>query len=171
MLFWGREIFGYSYPEGEPFWYKKADGTYTASPKTEHYTLIFHTFVFMQVFNEINARKLGIKEYNVFKGFFNNFMFLFIIIITIVVQIVLVQYGGQPTRTSPLSWEQHVMCIVIGMFSIVQGFIVKALIPVSWFNKLHMKEEVMSDEEEKEAFTTQFRKSFRASHKKPSSHF
>jgi hypothetical protein len=30
-----------------------------------------------------------------------------------------------------------------------------------------MKEEVMSNEEEKEAFTTQLRKSFRSSHKLP----
>jgi len=30
------------------------------------YTMLFHAFVFMQVFNEINSRKLGEKEYNVF---------------------------------------------------------------------------------------------------------
>jgi Ca2+ transporting ATPase len=44
----------------------------------------------MQVFNEINARKLGLKEYNVFAGFFNNFLFLGIIIGTIIVQYFLV---------------------------------------------------------------------------------
>lgn len=47
--------------------------------------MIFHTFVMMQVFNEINSRKLGANEYNVFKGFFNNLLFLVIMIITIVV--------------------------------------------------------------------------------------
>ena len=31
----------------------------------------------MQLFNQINARKLGDKEYNVFAGFFSNKMFLF----------------------------------------------------------------------------------------------
>lgn len=169
FLFWGQQIFGLEYPENEPFWYRNSTtGEVIASKKTEHYTLMFNTFVFMQVFNEINARKLGPNEYNVFKGFFNNFMFLFIIILTTVVQIVLVQYGGVPVRVAALSMEQHIICILIGMFSIIQGFLVKALLPVSWFNKLHMKEEVMTDEEEKEAFTTQFRKSFRASHKKAS---
>ncbi len=44
----------------------------------------------MQVFNEINARKLGAYEYNVFKGFFNNGLFLFIMVVTIIVQIVMV---------------------------------------------------------------------------------
>jgi hypothetical protein len=57
------------------------------------------------------------------------------------------------------------MCICIGIFSIVQGFIVKAILPVSWFSKWHMNEEVMSDEEEKEGFTASLRKSYRQSHK------
>jgi len=67
--------------------------------------MIFNTFVFCQVFNEINSRKLGEKEYNVFAGFFNNFLFIFIIVLTIVVQIILVEYGGQPIRCCSLSWN------------------------------------------------------------------
>jgi len=47
-----------------------------------HYTQVFNTFVFMQIFNEINARKLGAHEYNVFEGFFNNWLFLGILIFT-----------------------------------------------------------------------------------------
>lgn len=38
-------------------------------------TIVFNTFVFMQVFNEINCRKLKSEELNVFKGFFNNWIF------------------------------------------------------------------------------------------------
>jgi magnesium-transporting ATPase (P-type) len=60
------------------------------TPKCYHYTMIFNTFVFMQVFNQINARKLGVYEYNVFRGFFNNWLFLFIMIVTIGVQICMV---------------------------------------------------------------------------------
>jgi hypothetical protein len=44
---------------------------------------------------------------------------------------------------------------------LVNGVLVKLFLPVSWFEKLHMKEEAMTDEEEKNAFTTSFRKSFR----------
>ena len=137
--------------------------------KVEHYTLIFHTFVFMQVFNEINSRKLGAYEYNVFKGFFNNTLFLLIILFTIGVQCVLVQYGGQSVRTAPLTWEQHAMCIAIGFFSLFQGVIIKAVMPVSWFTRLHMKEEPMTEEQAQLAYTTTFRKSFRAS-QRASSH-
>ena len=58
----------------------------------------------MQVFNEINSRKLGSHDFNVFKGFFNNLLFLAILVATIVVQTVLVQYGGTPLRCWPLTW-------------------------------------------------------------------
>jgi magnesium-transporting ATPase (P-type) len=106
FLFWGQQFLGLSYPEEEPFYYDDpVTGEVIFTQKTLHYTFMFNTFVFMQVFNEINARKLGENEYNVFKGFFNNFMFIFILVITIVVQIFLVQHGGIPMRACPLSWQ------------------------------------------------------------------
>jgi len=59
-----------------------------------HFTIFFNTFVFMQVFNEVNCRKLKSTELNVFKGFFNNPLFLIILVGTIVVQILIVEFGG-----------------------------------------------------------------------------
>jgi hypothetical protein len=61
---------------------------------------------------------------------------------------------------------EHGICLGIGMLSFVQSVLVKAFLPIHWFNKLHMNEEVMSDEQESEAFTTKFRKSFRSSIRK-----
>ena len=55
------------------------------------------------------------------------------------------------------------MCIGIGAFSLIQGVIVKALLPVRLFNRIQMQEEPMSDEQEKFAYTSTFRKSFRQS--------
>lgn len=89
MLFAGKQIFGIEYDENTPFYYE-INNVNVPSPKTKHFTLIFNTFVFMQVFNEINSRKLGAFEYNVFSGFFNNALFISVILITIVVQYVLV---------------------------------------------------------------------------------
>jgi len=86
MLFAGKQIFQLSYDENTPFYTEDATtGANVPTEKTRHYTLIFNTFVFMQVFNEINSRKLGAYEYNVFKGFFNNALFISVIIVTIVV--------------------------------------------------------------------------------------
>ena len=63
-------------------------------------------------------------------------------------QIVLVTYGGQALRCAPLTWEQHLICIGIGAFSLVNGVIVKLLLPARWFDRLQISEERMSDEEE-----------------------
>ena len=60
----------------------------------QHFTIFFNTFVFMQVFNEVNCRKLKSSELNVFKGFFNNPLFLLILIGTIIVQVLIVEFGG-----------------------------------------------------------------------------
>jgi magnesium-transporting ATPase (P-type) len=172
MLFAGKAIFGFEYDDELDFYYTVAqpqeDGTtknvsMVNVEKVQHFTMIFHTFVFMQVFNEINSRKLGEHEYNVFRGFFNNLLFLFIIIFTIAVQCVLVEYGGQAVRTAPLSYELHGICIGIGALSLVQGVFVKLLLPVRWFKRIQMKEEPMTEEQERAAYTTTFRKSFRSS--------
>jgi magnesium-transporting ATPase (P-type) len=68
-----------------------------------HYTIIFQAFVCMQIFNQINSRKLGVKEFNVFSGLFNNPRFLLILLGTIILQYFLVQYGGLLIRTAPLT--------------------------------------------------------------------
>jgi len=44
----------------------------------------------MQMFNEINCRKIQASEFNVFESFFNNPLFLFVMAVTTIVQILLV---------------------------------------------------------------------------------
>lgn len=56
------------------------------SPPSEHYTIIFNTFVLMQLFNEINARKIH-GERNVFDGIFANPIFCSIVLGTFAVQV------------------------------------------------------------------------------------
>ena len=58
------------------------------------YTLVFQSFVMMQVFNLLNARKLGEREFNIFHNFFNNFRFLAIFIGIFAAQMAIVEYGG-----------------------------------------------------------------------------
>jgi len=73
--------------------------------KAEHFTIIFHSFVMLQVWNQITCRKLKKNEYNVFSGFFTNSMFLIIMILIIVIQVSIIQYGGAFFRVCPLTWE------------------------------------------------------------------
>jgi Ca2+ transporting ATPase len=124
LLFVGAELLGV---ESRPI------GTKWNQENGVHFTIIFNVFVMMQVFNEINARKIGAYEFNVFEGFFNNWLFLMIEIITIVVQIVLVEIGGEAVKTSRLTPTQHGYCILIGFGSIIVGFLLK-LLPRRLFN-------------------------------------
>lgn len=107
-----------------------------------HYTIFFNTFVFLQVFNEINCRKLSSKEYNVFKGFFNNLLFLLILLFTIVVQVLLVEFGGEIFACSGLNWKHHLICLGIGVGGLIWNLIVR-LIPNTPFKCLKFSDEPM----------------------------
>uniref|UniRef100_A0A9J8DG55 Calcium-transporting ATPase n=1 Tax=Cyprinus carpio carpio TaxID=630221 RepID=A0A9J8DG55_CYPCA len=64
LLFAGEQIFDIDSGRNTPL----------HAPPSEHYTIVFNTFVMLQLFNEINARKIH-GERNVFEGIFNNMIF------------------------------------------------------------------------------------------------
>uniref|UniRef100_A0A8C9TE98 Calcium-transporting ATPase n=1 Tax=Scleropages formosus TaxID=113540 RepID=A0A8C9TE98_SCLFO len=90
------------------------------SPPSEHYTIIFNTFVLMQLFNEINARKIH-GERNVFDGIFSNPIFCSIVLGTFAVQVVIVQFGGKPFSCAPLNVEQWLWCLFVGVGELLWG--------------------------------------------------
>ncbi|XP_066473505.1 plasma membrane calcium-transporting ATPase 3 isoform X4 [Tiliqua scincoides] len=96
------------------------------SPPSEHYTIIFNTFVMMQLFNEINARKIH-GERNVFNGIFGNPIFCSIVLGTFGIQIVIVQFGGKPFSCSPLNTEQWLWCLFVGVGELVWGQVIAAI--------------------------------------------
>lgn len=51
-----------------------------------HYTIVFTAFVIMTIFNQINARKIH-DELNVFENFFNNWIFVGILVGEFVAQV------------------------------------------------------------------------------------
>ena len=97
-----------------------------ATGSTAHYTVIFNVFVFCQVFNELNARNIEHNS-NVLAGLHKNPTFVGIIIATIVTQIVLVQYGGDFVKTTPLSVDQWVSTILLGALSLPVGAVMRCL--------------------------------------------
>lgn len=102
-----------------------------------HFTIVFHCFVFMQIFNEINCRKLRKNEFNVFAGICSNWIFITIELMTVGVQILIVQYGGEFVECSTLTLNQHLWCIGLGAMSIVVSLIIKC-IPECIFNKIKL---------------------------------
>ncbi|XP_058765033.1 putative calcium-transporting ATPase 13, plasma membrane-type [Vicia villosa] len=91
-------------------------------------TLIFNTFVLCQVFNEFNARKLEKK--NVFEGIFKSKLFMGIVGVTLVLQVVMVEFLKKFADTERLNWREWIICIGLASVSWPIGFVVK-LLPVS----------------------------------------
>ncbi|KAH7856912.1 hypothetical protein Vadar_006814 [Vaccinium darrowii] len=90
-------------------------------------TLIFNVFVLCQVFNEFNARKLEKK--NVFEGIHKSKLFLVIVGVTIVLQVVMVEFLKKFADTERLNWWQWGVCVGFASASWPIGWVVK-LIPV-----------------------------------------
>jgi hypothetical protein len=81
------------------------------------------------VFNEVNARKLKADEYNVFEHFFNNKLFLVILVCTIIIQLTMVKYGGESLKTVELSFKENVLCLLLGSTSLLSCLAFKIVLP------------------------------------------
>ncbi|KAL8485097.1 hypothetical protein ACS0TY_027409 [Phlomoides rotata] len=86
-------------------------------------TLIFNAFVLCQIFNEFNARK--IEKKNVFEGILKNKLFVGIIGVTVVLQVVMVEFLNKFADTKRLNLWEWGMCIGIAAASWPIGFAVK----------------------------------------------
>lgn len=79
-------------------------------------TIFFTVFVMLQWWNLFNARVFGQRR-SIFDGLLKNPLFLGISLAILLGQILIVQYGGDVFRTTPLSFETWM--IIIGSTSLV----------------------------------------------------
>ena len=79
---------------------------------SRHFTILFTTFVFLQIVNEWNCRKLH-DEVNIFSGIFKNRIALGIRAFEIVMQVIISQFGSFLFDLYPggLTWYQWLICI------------------------------------------------------------
>lgn len=89
---------------------------------SKHFTFFFNLFVLMQIVNMVCARKIH-DEYNIFEGFFDNFVFLAVWLVILGLQVVIITWTSFIFKVIALSWEQW--CIGLGIAFTV--FIVDAL--------------------------------------------
>lgn len=106
-----------------PSWFQVDDRSDT------HITILFNTFVWCQLFNSFNARKIH-NQINVFEGVTSNPMFFLITAFEILMQCLIVEFGGSFTSTTHLTISQWFICIALGSISIPWFVLVSALIPV-----------------------------------------
>jgi magnesium-transporting ATPase (P-type) len=120
-----------------------SDGTLSAEDllydqsqaKKRHFTYIYNTFVFLQLFNMINCRKIGRRDFNVFEAFFHNIYFNVLFVIIAVVQFCSINYLSSITQTVPLNRSEWGSCIAVGSTTVIVSAIIK-LLPDEFLYKL-----------------------------------
>ncbi|OAD07131.1 hypothetical protein MUCCIDRAFT_19942, partial [Mucor lusitanicus CBS 277.49] len=90
-------------------------------------TIVFNTFVFCQIFNEINCRRIDSKL-NVFHNIFANKFFLSIFFFCIALQAIIVNFGGAAFQVTPIDGVAWAISLVVGLLALPIGVIIR-LIP------------------------------------------
>ncbi|KHG00205.1 Calcium-transporting ATPase 2, plasma membrane-type -like protein [Gossypium arboreum] len=127
-----RNIFGQSFYQLMVIWYLQARGKAMfeldgPDSTLKLNTLIFNSFVFCQVFNEISSRNM--EEIDVLSGILNNSVFVAVLGCTAVFQIIIIEFLGTFASTTPLTYSQWGLSVVIGFFSMPIAAALK-LVPV-----------------------------------------
>jgi Ca2+ transporting ATPase len=95
--------------------------------KKVQYTFIFNAFVWMQIFNELNCRRILDKEFNIFQGIHRNFLFLGILIGTALFQGLYVNTFGEFGGVTRINGKLWGWSILFGVISLPLGFLLKLL--------------------------------------------
>ncbi|KAL2814007.1 hypothetical protein BJX63DRAFT_431641 [Aspergillus granulosus] len=94
-------------------------------------SIVFNTFVWMQVFNEFNNRRLD-NRFNIFTGLHRNWFFIGINCIMVGCQIVIAFYGGAAFSIVAIEGEQWAICILVAAISLPWAICIR-LFPDAWF--------------------------------------
>ncbi len=96
--------------------------------------MIYNAFVWAQLFNEINARKIR-DELNPFDGILTNNMFISIFIGSAAMQFLTVQFAGIVFKTVPLDGDDWAICLILGLFSLPFGILGRLVPPFDFVNQ------------------------------------
>ncbi|GAB4846897.1 Calcium-transporting ATPase 2, plasma membrane-type [Ancistrocladus abbreviatus] len=127
-----RNILGQSFYQFLVIWFLQARGKeifYLEGPDSDLTlnTVIFNTFVFCQIFNEISSRNM--EKIDVLSGILKNYVFVGVITCTAIFQFIIIEYLGTFANTTPLSSTQWLFSICIGFLGMPVAAALK-LIPV-----------------------------------------
>ena len=117
-------------------------------------TLVFNTFVWMQIFNQWNARRLD-NKLNIFEGMHRNYFFIGIQFIITAGQILIIFVGGAAFAVTKLNGPQWGISLILGLLSIPMAMIIRMIpdelvrkcIP-AWLKRKAAPDVLISDEEQ-----------------------
>jgi len=96
-------------------------------------TLVFNAFVFAQIFNSVNCRRLD-RKLNIFEGITKNRYFIVITLIEIAVQVLIVFVGGSAFQVTHIGGREWGISLALGVVSIPLGALIR-LLPNEPFEK------------------------------------
>jgi magnesium-transporting ATPase (P-type) len=99
--------------------------------KRRHLTYIFNTFVFLQLFNFINCRKVGPRDFNVFEAPLHNAWFLVVFAGTAAAQVLMCECFPALTATVSLGRSEWGACVAVGATPLLISAALK-ITPVAW---------------------------------------
>ena len=93
---------------------------------TCHMTIIFNTFVLYSLFNQINSRVIN-DRFNIFHRILDNWLFIAVTGIELIIQICIVQYGGLVFKCclNGLTLSQWIWCLEMASSTFLVSFIMK----------------------------------------------
>lgn len=103
----------------------------TAEEKGMLQTLVFNTYVFMQLFNQHNCRRVDNKINIYYQGVLRNPWFLGVQCVTLAGQMVIVWKGGEAFDTRPPTGAQWGWTILFGVLIIPLGMLIRQ-VPDAW---------------------------------------
>lgn len=113
----------------------KMKDEYTTHTDTEYrpaLSILFNTFIFCQIFNEINARRIN-DEPTIFVGLFTNPIFVAVLFITVVLQVIIINVpfiNSKFFKVQPLKWQEWLATVAIGFGAIPLSLITRYITKV-----------------------------------------
>lgn len=108
---------------------------YGADRQQELDTMVFNTFVWMQIFNELNNRRLD-NKFNIFEGMFKNYWFMGINVIMVAGQIMIVFIGGAAFGITRIDGAQWAVCILCALPCLLWAVLLRC-VPDARYGVLH----------------------------------
>ena len=135
----------YNLVDNIPYFTDTAFGKSAPTYRLQHLTLLFHTFVLMNLFNMFNCRVIGNQEdpcFNVFAHISHNWWFLIALLIELNVQYAMISYPAINLlfMTTPLTLGMHLTAFLLGAGSLLVAYGVKKT-PFKWTEKIPKFEE------------------------------
>ena len=141
IMYAGQSIFDLAYSADTPTIEDSIEGEH----KREHFTLIWNTFIFLQVFNMINCRDVSAHKMHGFSGLLRNWTTIFVLLIIIGIQFAsCFTFIGRPVFEATKQTGREFMITCVSAASLLVINCMLKFIPDRWVAKMPALDESKS---------------------------